>query len=179
MDNDNILKKGYVAPALLETLADLLEKAKKRTYSALNLTLNSRVLDVGGGPGTDTIPIAERLGAEGEVVGVDSDPEMIEKAKQRIVSSTINGKIRHVCRRRFPITDNLLVDINSLTTEGFHNSNMSERISALAQLESLVSDNPWDLAHKAKESIEEVTFAEPNLDNVFVLSGSPHLVPVR
>jgi arsenite methyltransferase len=40
------------------------------------------VLDLGSGPGLDSLLVARRLGATGMVVGVDLCPEMVEKARR-------------------------------------------------------------------------------------------------
>src|SRR3990170_5616624 len=40
------------------------------------------VLDLGSGPGLDCFLAANKVGAEGKVIGVDMTPEMIEKARE-------------------------------------------------------------------------------------------------
>jgi len=41
------------------------------------------VLDLGCGPGTDTLALAERVGSDGMVVGIDRDPAMLKEAERR------------------------------------------------------------------------------------------------
>ncbi|MCF4138889.1 methyltransferase domain-containing protein [Streptomyces sp. Tue 6430] len=43
------------------------------------------LLDAGCGPGTDLPALAERVGDEGTVIGVDRDPRMLERARERTV----------------------------------------------------------------------------------------------
>lgn len=42
----------------LNVLADLLKQDKQRTYTWMHLQPGQTVLDVGCGPGTDTLPVA-------------------------------------------------------------------------------------------------------------------------
>src|SRR5262245_16037616 len=75
--------KGYVDSYYLDTLGDYLTEAKRQTYRLMRIRRGYSVLDVGCGPGTDTIPIARRVGSTGYVVGVDLDDAMLMTAAQR------------------------------------------------------------------------------------------------
>jgi ubiquinone/menaquinone biosynthesis C-methylase UbiE len=75
-----------------ETYVDYLETAieqtevnryKKKSYQLLNLKSGSSVLDIGCGTGDDVLAIAELVGREGKVVGIDNSKSMIEKASQK------------------------------------------------------------------------------------------------
>ena len=55
----------------------------------------SRVLDVGCGPGTDTIPLAKLVGARGRVAGIDKDAAMIEQANARAIQDGVSGWCEH------------------------------------------------------------------------------------
>jgi ubiquinone/menaquinone biosynthesis C-methylase UbiE len=46
------------------------------------ITSGNSVLDVGTGPGEPALAIAEQLGSEGKVLGVDAVPEMVEAARR-------------------------------------------------------------------------------------------------
>jgi ubiquinone/menaquinone biosynthesis C-methylase UbiE len=72
---------GYVNAAYLQQTAAVLADIKKASYSLLNATSHTRVLDVGCGPGIDTHAISEMTGAT--VVGVDYDQEMACQATAR------------------------------------------------------------------------------------------------
>ncbi|MDH4159188.1 MAG: methyltransferase domain-containing protein [Actinomycetota bacterium] len=52
-------------------------------YLAPHLLAGHRVLDVGCGPGTVTAELADRVGPEGSVVGVDTSAEVIALASRR------------------------------------------------------------------------------------------------
>ena len=55
---------------------------KTRSYELLQLERSLCVLDVGCGPGLDLIPLAERVGPEGLVIGVDPDRQLLWEAEQ-------------------------------------------------------------------------------------------------
>jgi arsenite methyltransferase len=50
-------------------------------FSLRRLTPGERVVDVGSGAGFDTFIAAGQVGEEGQVVGVDMTPEMLEKSR--------------------------------------------------------------------------------------------------
>lgn len=54
----------------------------------LNLVPGDRVLDIGCGPGVTTLAIADLVGPEAEVFGVDISPAMIEAAEARAAAAT-------------------------------------------------------------------------------------------
>src|SRR5437764_13145621 len=74
---------GYVDAAYLARIGSLVLADKERTYDCMNIRPGSAVLDVGCGPGTDTIPLAGRVGPGGHGVGVDYDGEMGAEANRR------------------------------------------------------------------------------------------------
>jgi ubiquinone/menaquinone biosynthesis C-methylase UbiE len=49
----------------------------------LDLQPGMKVLDVGCGPGRLTIPVAQRIGSQGEVVAVDIQAGMLSRARQK------------------------------------------------------------------------------------------------
>ena len=72
---------GYVDPAYLDAAARLAAEGKERSYARLGLAPGERVLDVGCGPGTDTLPLAQIVGPTGRVTGIDRDPGMVAEAE--------------------------------------------------------------------------------------------------
>src|SRR5262245_19774054 len=60
---------------------------KLRSFDELGLEAGMRVLDVGCGTGDDARAIAERIGASGVVVGVDSSNTMVDEARRRGAAS--------------------------------------------------------------------------------------------
>lgn len=60
-----------------------MQEAKQRSYEQLNIELGNRVLDVGCGQGVDVYQLAERVGPEGEAVGIDNSETMLDAARER------------------------------------------------------------------------------------------------
>ncbi len=54
-----------------------------RAIDALSLGLGDVVLDIGCGPGQTLLQLAEQVGTEGQVIGVDVAPLLLEIAKRR------------------------------------------------------------------------------------------------
>ena len=88
-------EKGYVDTSYLDTAQGLLADLKRRTYEQLRLELGRNVLDVGCGPGTDTIPLAPLVGPSGRVVGVDHDADMIAEAERRAQAAGVAAWVSH------------------------------------------------------------------------------------
>jgi ubiquinone/menaquinone biosynthesis C-methylase UbiE len=57
---------------------------KQRTLAALDLRAGQTAIDIGCGPGTDLGRLADAVGAEGSVMGVDREPRMVEEARRRL-----------------------------------------------------------------------------------------------
>jgi SAM-dependent methyltransferase len=62
----------------------------------LNLAPDSRVLELGCGPGIALAAMAERVG-QGLVVGVDHSPVMISLARRRNATAVAAGRVRLLC----------------------------------------------------------------------------------
>ncbi|QLG48979.1 class I SAM-dependent methyltransferase [Natrinema halophilum] len=60
------------------------EPIRERAIDQLALEPGDRVLDVGCGPGVNFERIRNEIGADGELVGVDYSPGMLENARTRI-----------------------------------------------------------------------------------------------
>lgn len=87
--------KGHVDTTYLDAVRGLLSNLKRLTYEDLRLQLGHRVLDVGCGPGTDTIPLAPLVGSSGRVIGVDHDTEMIAEADRRALEAGVSAWVAH------------------------------------------------------------------------------------
>ena len=57
----------------------------------LNLQPGMKVLDLGCGPGRLTIPLAEQLGPQGEVVAVDIQVGMLRRAQEKSQAAKLNN----------------------------------------------------------------------------------------
>jgi SAM-dependent methyltransferase len=73
----------FIDSSYLDAMAELIKQNKQRTYTWMHIQPGHSVLDVGCGPGIDTLAIAELVGPTGHVVGVDVDAAMIAEANRR------------------------------------------------------------------------------------------------
>ncbi|MBI5748641.1 MAG: methyltransferase domain-containing protein [Nitrospinae bacterium] len=65
-------------------------RIRRRVLTLLNIQSGDKVLDAACGTGTSALIMAEMVGANGEVVGIDLSPKMIEIAKSKIKSPNIS-----------------------------------------------------------------------------------------
>lgn len=86
---------GYVDAEYLKRVAELGKSFKERTYELMQLQTSQRVLDLGCGPGVDTLAIARLMDGEFEVHGIDIDEEMIAHAEEAASSEMFSGKVIH------------------------------------------------------------------------------------
>lgn len=61
------------------------------TLERMNLQPGQRVLEVGPGPGRLLIPAARRVSPDGEVVGLDVQPGMLERLRARAASANVSN----------------------------------------------------------------------------------------
>ena len=87
--------KGYVDPEFLRVIGNLFNHIKQRSYALMQIQSGHKVLDLGCGPGTDTIPLAPLVGVNGQVIGADYDETMIAEAEQRAEQAGVNTWVRH------------------------------------------------------------------------------------
>jgi SAM-dependent methyltransferase len=86
---------GYVDPAYLDAAARLVAGGKRLSYERMHLAPGAAVLDVGCGPGTDTLPLAELVGPAGRVRGIDRDPAMLAEAERRAAAAGLAARVEH------------------------------------------------------------------------------------
>ncbi|WP_262966289.1 methyltransferase domain-containing protein [Methylobacter psychrophilus] len=89
--------KGYVDPEFLRVIGNHLNDIKQNSYTLMQIELGHKVLDLGCGPGTDTIPLAPLVGANGIVIGADYDAAMIDEAEQRAEQAGVSAWVSHQC----------------------------------------------------------------------------------
>jgi ubiquinone/menaquinone biosynthesis C-methylase UbiE len=89
------LPKGYVDITYLDTVQKLLNAYKRLTYEQMLIKPGQKLLDVGCGPGTDTILLAPQVTPSGQVNGVDYDENMIAEAEQRAQKAGVSDWVIH------------------------------------------------------------------------------------
>lgn len=89
------INNGYLDSEYLVRLGAVLENVKRTTYERMHFAQGSRVLDVGCGPGTDTLPMGTLVGEWGRVFGVDKDAAVIAGAQARAASEGVEGWVWH------------------------------------------------------------------------------------
>jgi ubiquinone/menaquinone biosynthesis C-methylase UbiE len=88
-------RKGYVDPEYLRVIGDQLSHIKQRSYTLMQIQPGHKLLDLGCGPGTDTIPLAPLVGVSGQVVGADYDVDMVAEAEQLAEQAGVNKWVSH------------------------------------------------------------------------------------
>lgn len=125
-------KTPYLERTLDETLPEL------KAY----LTTGAKVLDIGCGPGTITCGVAEVV-KPGEVVGIDIDPESIEKAEELAAK----GGLRNIS---FRLMDTHTLDFPEQTFDiVFSHTALHEFIDpvgALKEQKRVTKTNGWVIA---------------------------------
>ncbi|MDH5751879.1 MAG: methyltransferase domain-containing protein [Deltaproteobacteria bacterium] len=86
---------GYVGIDYLKRAANQLAELKELTHSLLQIKPGDSILDLGCGPGLDTVPMAKLVGETGRVVGVDVDEEMLESAETNARKESVHGWTSH------------------------------------------------------------------------------------
>jgi ubiquinone/menaquinone biosynthesis C-methylase UbiE len=82
----------------LDTCAQVNAERTQRVDALPQVGEGHRVLDVGRGPGTDTLPLARLVGPTGHVSGVDLNRAMVEHANQRAAAGGMGAWVDHrVC----------------------------------------------------------------------------------
>ncbi|MGZ8957319.1 MAG: methyltransferase domain-containing protein [Methylosarcina sp.] len=71
---------GKVSPLYLAQAATLFLPLKMLSYERMKIDRGDHVLDIGCGPGTDVLNLAERISSNGMVTGFDYDGMMLNKA---------------------------------------------------------------------------------------------------
>lgn len=89
-------RKGYVDTAYLQKAADLLAPMKQRSYALMHIKSGQIVLDVGCGPGIDTISLAHLTGPQGTVVGVDNNFSMLAEADKLAKRAGVDGYLSYI-----------------------------------------------------------------------------------
>ncbi len=124
---------------------------KQQLLDLLDLQEGQTVLDVGCGPGTDLPALAERVGDRGTVIGVDRDPAMLTRARER-TNDLHRVEIREGDVHALPVEPGT-VDRAKIDRVLMH---VDEPVDALAQL------------HRATRPGARIGLAEPDWDTLIV-----------
>jgi ubiquinone/menaquinone biosynthesis C-methylase UbiE len=85
----------YVTADYLKKAAELVKNLKQRTYALMSVKQGDAVLDLGCGPGIDTIELARMVGEDGRVIGVDNDEKMVRQADEYARNEGLGARIIH------------------------------------------------------------------------------------
>jgi len=95
--------------ATLDELAGdpFLQRVAARSLELLHLGPGMRVLDVGCGPGALLPALAQLVGAEGRVVGLDYAAPLLDTARERVVAAGVGERVELVAgdAHRLPFAD--------------------------------------------------------------------------
>lgn len=133
--------KGYVDPEYLRMGARIADQVKRHSYTLMRIEAGHKVLDIGCGPATDTIPLASLVGPTGQVLGVDYDGAMIAEADQRAKEAGVSAWVNH------RHADAMLLPFGP----GYFDSCRSERlfqhllnpVQALAEMTRVTKSDGW------------------------------------
>jgi ubiquinone/menaquinone biosynthesis C-methylase UbiE len=59
-----------------------IQRYKRASYDLLQIEPDMEILDVGCGVGVDLLPLAERVGPDGLVIGLERDPDLLQVARE-------------------------------------------------------------------------------------------------
>ena len=130
---------------------------KRELLAALDVRPGHTALDVGCGPGTDLPALAELVGADGTVIGVDREPAMLAEARRR-TSELARVTIREGDAHELPV-DPGTVDRAKIDRVLMH---VDEPTEVLAQLHTATRpgariglvEPDWDTLVVAAEDLE-------------------------
>lgn len=77
------------------------EPLRREAIARLNLQPGETVLDVGCGTGLSFAPLLDQLGPEGHIVGIEQCPEMLARARSRV----LNQRRRQVTLLQAPVEE--------------------------------------------------------------------------
>lgn len=102
------LDTGYVTSDYLKKVAEKMRAFKQLSYDHMAINPGDTVLDIGCGPGVDTVPLAELVGNNGKVIGIDADGNMLTEAQQAAEEAGCLDWIehRHSPAQELPLENN-------------------------------------------------------------------------
>jgi ubiquinone/menaquinone biosynthesis C-methylase UbiE len=104
---------------------------KSRAIQLLDLTTGERVVDVGCGPGVDTVSMARLVGPTGRVIGLDSDPEMVREADAFAKEQGVASWTQHY------VASATSLPISNEGTDAWHSERLLQHLPGDQPLKSL------------------------------------------
>jgi demethylmenaquinone methyltransferase/2-methoxy-6-polyprenyl-1,4-benzoquinol methylase/phosphoethanolamine N-methyltransferase len=80
-------------------------KEHRAAVKAATLQPGEKVLDVGSGTGTMAILMAKKVGAEGEVIGIDASPDMIDVSRKKAAKQGSAARFEAAAIESLPFPD--------------------------------------------------------------------------
>src|SRR5271157_94222 len=93
--------------SFLDAATTILRQSKELGYEMLRMRPGEHVLDVGCGTGADARRLAEFVGSDGYVLGVDSSKSMVDEARRRGSGSESRVEFVVADAQRLPIGDSI------------------------------------------------------------------------
>ncbi|MEV0295074.1 methyltransferase domain-containing protein [Nocardia sp. NPDC050710] len=92
---------------LLDRQAELpgVRRMRRWAHEALAVTMGERALDIGSGTGSEVLEFAERVGPDGDAVGVDPNPAMLAVARERAAAADSPARFLEGTAYRLPFPD--------------------------------------------------------------------------
>lgn len=87
--------QGHSTQDYLRMVGEMVAHHKKRTYDLMQIQPGHKVLDVGCGPATDTIALANLVGETGQVIGIDHAQAQIDLANEKARNATVTERVTH------------------------------------------------------------------------------------
>ncbi len=125
--------KSIVSEGYLRKSATLLRELKIYTYQKILAHKAHTILDVGCGPGIDTVAMAMDSNETTKIIGIDSDPDMVRKANSWAFANGLDHRITH--------------ETATVTKIPFE-SNSFEVVRSERMFQHLSSPNIWNQAFK-------------------------------
>lgn len=153
-----------------ETAAQFFREEKQLTFTAMHIQPGQRVLDVGCGPGIDTISLAELVGTSGSVEGVDADPAMVAVAERRASTADVHDRVHHrvADALALPFAANIF---NAVRSERLF-QHLSDPSAALAEMLRVSCPGGWVVVLDADYSSFTVDSDQTDIERRIALAAA-------
>lgn len=164
-------EQGYMGDTrYLEQAARFLREEKQLTYTAMHLQPGQRVLDVGCGPGVDTVALAALVGESGSVDGVDADPTLVAAAEHRASAAGVHDRVHH------HVADALALPFAAQTFDAVRGERLFQHLSdpraALAEMLRVTRPGGWVVVLDTDYSSSTVDSDQTDLERCLALAAA-------